>query len=1278
LGRHVAERIEQCEVRVLLSADPLADAQDSANQADAQYTTELTTLTASAAALQTTYQGLIGQAQASWQSTFDSQQATFDSTVAGLTTTHQNTVDQAQQAFQTTTAGLDSTFQSSADAADLAHTTAVAGVNSAFQTQSAGAQAQFDADKATQQQQRDAANQTATSANDLAQANARTAFETTYSGANAVLSNTLQQANDGYLTAEQSQWDAYQQQASNADAAYATALSAAAAQRDSILANYPNVIYDPSLIADDPTFLAAEAAAEATFSTAQTGFQNAEDTLWASANSGFDAAVAAAEQAYLATMSGADVVHQSAEQADNDAYNSAIQSARNTYDGIEAGAEATYNNTSAGIQSAFDTAGQSDYASYQADVQTASNTYDSSVQGDVDTYNTTSAGAAASYNSSAASRADSYRTELQGYYDTYVSQVITIANTRNNTIADAMDSYNASMQGINQTLSTSDNSATQTFQQQQDLALQTYTQDQTSIWNMSNAPDMANDPQAFADWYNNAMQQDDAAKQQFFVAVAQANVGYAQSVGDANSQFANDAQNAAITLANTIAEANDTAEEAQAAKYKTLDENFISAADGYQKDMADLEQTYGGVLDGANLQLLNQSRADQRTYEHAVAAANEQFDEHLAQDAHTRDDALIDAAQAYSTTEQGAAKTFYLAAATAEEQLQNALIVEDTDWNQTEAAAMVTYTQAVTDAGVTLEAAHSAAEVSYDAQVTAAALQMTTTISQARAAAFTNSYGNDPDAAAVATAWADYEIAGTSAWATAENAKMSAYAAYTDAEVLSSQTLEVSAATARQSNTNQLLGTAVTWVNASALANHDFDTAAINAYDAQSTAELSSAVTMLHSRTGAVQSALDSLAPLDQAQMDSYIDAAYQQDLGWNQAEFDLSSNLATSGLQFIKDQITASTSFLTPLASADEQQTDAEASTWKAFVTGFTQATLPMANAAAAQAAAQGVLFAQQNVDFLANQTADFFANWYPSTQSPGGIAMTGGPVVQQAFFDVPPEQVRQPVTHNSALDIPFLQPGQHSTELKLADAYTDVEFPIYTGYNSPNVAAIRKDGLVNPTAAELARYNIRTNIDAYKQQLVDQLYGMLKENPPVRTTAEEGSVSIKLTDTQRIDAANKLADIYIQAVYDFLASHWGAQPMQGQRNFWLDAAGIQTPQNHPWCADWAGYLNDRLVDKVDVNLQKIFTFKFAQQHTERTAGQFQVGPNQHNFIVVYVVGHAPSLPYNGNSPLGGALIFDPWPSLTPLAFSPDVSGSSGRPIYWITNWMQPVNMGH
>ena len=246
------------------------------------------------------------------------------------------------------------------------------------------------------------------------------------------------------------------------------------------------------------------------------------------------------------------------------------------------------------------------------------------------------------------------------------------------------------------------------------------------------------------------------------------------------------------------------------------------------------------------------------------------------------------------------------------------------------------------------------------------------------------------------------------------------------------------------------------------------------------------------------------------------------------------------------------------------------------------------------------------------------------------------------------PTEPARILTTLNS---IPRLLPGGNR------DQFQEMDY-----YQEPGKLPIS-----NPTPAQKAMMEIRVNWRYLKQDIVNRVYAMLDGvtlELPVELTWEESTGpeyrgqetrSVQLSENERIEVANVVADEYIRAVWEFLRSNPRAKPATGTRHWWEGQAA-------PWCADWFAGIGRSLHDSSSKTLRiagqavllgDIVFFETLQRngpprfwHPHQTM--------QHNFVV------ACPTPYKGSIQLAPKkdpviLIFDPWVDMLPRVYTTD-----------------------
>lgn len=170
------------------------------------------------------------------------------------------------------------------------------------------------------------------------------------------------------------------------------------------------------------------------------------------------------------------------------------------------------------------------------------------------------------------------------------------------------------------------------------------------------------------------------------------------------------------------------------------------------------------------------------------------------------------------------------------------------------------------------------------------------------------------------------------------------------------------------------------------------------------------------------------------------------------------------------------------------------------------------------------------------------------------------------------------------------------------------------------------------------------------YKVQIVNAVGNMLAGTHPALPGGP-----IKLTDPEIEEIANRIADWYIRAVDDFLASHWGAKPKQGMRNFWLDKYGIQDETNHPWCDDWATYLLGRADEVLDTRIivgdRAIALNQLLKTDRVQWHGGIPGWRLQHNYVLLRPYGYQVVNPPSAEPVI---VLCDPWIKIRPEVYTP------------------------
>lgn len=173
--------------------------------------------------------------------------------------------------------------------------------------------------------------------------------------------------------------------------------------------------------------------------------------------------------------------------------------------------------------------------------------------------------------------------------------------------------------------------------------------------------------------------------------------------------------------------------------------------------------------------------------------------------------------------------------------------------------------------------------------------------------------------------------------------------------------------------------------------------------------------------------------------------------------------------------------------------------------------------------------------------------------------------------------------------------------------------------------------------TPAQLARINIRVNLLSLKQDIVTEVFRMLRDTTPVGP-----GIPAKPDRKDLEQAANDIADAYIRAVDRFLKDHPGAKPRLGARNAIADAMGLQNEVNAPWCADWVGPIHSAIID-----VKSKYIGVDHGQYKEKGL----IWDTEHNFAIVRPRGYTPKFLPTLDPVI---LLFDPWRDLLPRVYHP------------------------
>jgi hypothetical protein len=186
--------------------------------------------------------------------------------------------------------------------------------------------------------------------------------------------------------------------------------------------------------------------------------------------------------------------------------------------------------------------------------------------------------------------------------------------------------------------------------------------------------------------------------------------------------------------------------------------------------------------------------------------------------------------------------------------------------------------------------------------------------------------------------------------------------------------------------------------------------------------------------------------------------------------------------------------------------------------------------------------------------------------------------------------------------------------------------------------------------TSGEAETY-IKARRDSFIVPAVGKIDSMIEATPPYKVPV--------LSDRDREAVAVAVATVYVDAVLDQLHEWPGATPrnwfyIDGFQEYWLGGARTKSQvAANPVCADWAGYMIDRLKDGLNetITLPDTGETRLLSDFVRVAHGQkWGLYPAfEHNFPILYPTGHRP-LHSNSNE----HLIVDVWDSLLPVLQDP------------------------
>ena len=254
------------------------------------------------------------------------------------------------------------------------------------------------------------------------------------------------------------------------------------------------------------------------------------------------------------------------------------------------------------------------------------------------------------------------------------------------------------------------------------------------------------------------------------------------------------------------------------------------------------------------------------------------------------------------------------------------------------------------------------------------------------------------------------------------------------------------------------------------------------------------------------------------------------------------------------------------------------------------------------------------------------YVGNSPTNATDPSGLQEPLPPRIRQ---EVDPN--RRPLDNNRAMG--GIAIAAHGTGIPAGSLRTDLYRSPWESYND-----------------QRRRYigNRRAEIES---ELQSRVVEMLRRNSPQRAGT---TTTIDLSESDRLNVAKSLSKIYVDAVDEFLRTRRGAAPEQGSRNAILDFLGVSNEFNHPWCDDWARFVNQYVGDRLN---DRRFTVEIGD--SEMSLGSiiridryyWCSGGHEHNYNGIRPWGYQPTEPPTRDN---GVLLLDPWLTLLPLSYWP------------------------
>jgi len=745
--------------------------------------------------------------QAAWKSAYDAAETEFQTQVAASEATYFATLNEAEANFAEVLAALTETNTAAIQAADADLLAEYAANDNDYWSEVAAAESTYAAAVA-------AADRTLREAHDgflVTYSDAMAAADATYDAAVTSLGLAVESAVASeqavYENAEEASWDAYQTALAAAQTTYQSAVDAAVAARDSVLAQYPDIIYNPGAVDTDASFTSVVAAADATLDTA---IDTADANYLASVTAGigvYDTAIGAAEAAEDAATDAAALAYTAAIVTADDALETAKAAADAAFDADESAAAAV---KSAAIIAA-DTA-------YEAAAAAAQAAFDQAV-------------------------AEFTTTDIEGEHE---ASLFTVETTHQQLFQDYYDQVSAERGANEDQLELDREAAEDAYDAATAAAVADYIQARDPINAAAEAAKQSADAQYSA--ATNATKIAYATEVAVYwgspygaliITLAEARKAYEIASADADLDRAVSLKSIIITSTSQERAAFVDKAEAIADAAVAQAEALRAATEDYAYEHLWIE--WGRIPEDAQLAMDRSIAVEQLWSEMQVAlatqernraiatnAAQETLDKALADAQKIKDEAVAAAEHVYALALAEAGRQQAYAYAAAEQVYTGALAQAASAQVAAEAAAGNTLAKAAADAQRTLDTVYIDAQTAYVGEVTTAALTWASTVTSGRGNAMAAQYDspdNTPEEnqllaaqTAVADAWSTYQMSIVQARVDRLVAENTARAARlnTEADAWKQSAYEV--ADEAEAHANQVASAGVAWAGEAAQA----------------------------------------------------------------------------------------------------------------------------------------------------------------------------------------------------------------------------------------------------------------------------------------------------------------------------------------------------------------------------------------------------------------------------------------------------------------------------